>query len=485
MMDCVLGIDLGTSYFKLALFDVDGRIRGSARISVPKRVEGNRCELDADVFWQVLRTAVAQVCAEADITARQIVALSYASQANSFLLLDADNAPLTPLVLWPDLRASNESHSFMALWNRPDFLEVTGLGLCSPEFMAAKICWFQQHAPETWARTRRIMTISDYLVYGATGEFRGDESTASLLGLWDVRAHAWWEAACDALEIPASYLAAPRPTGDTLGHRVAGRCRPPGAAATHSSGRRRARPLHGGHRRRAWKHLARSRLHRHGPRALTNCTQWHPRPGCCAGPARHRGSYYQMAFSDNGAAVLEWYQRVHASEYTVQELLDQAASVSADADGLVARPSADRYPGLEGFLHASPRHRHGHYIRALLASSAAELAQLAETLFGETAPACIAATGGGARSDLWMQIKADAVGAEFVVTACPEPACLGAALIAAVAAKWFDDVEAASAAWIVERRRFVPRIHFGGVSKHRPIVRTGSNHRAPVVAHES
>ena len=103
-MDCVLGIDLGTSYFKLALFDVDGRIRGSARISVPKRVAGNRCELDADLFWQVLRTAVAQVCAEAGITARQIVALSYASQANSFLLLDSDNAPLTPLVLWPDRR---------------------------------------------------------------------------------------------------------------------------------------------------------------------------------------------------------------------------------------------------------------------------------------------------------------------------------------------------------------------------------------------
>ena len=146
MMDCVLGIDLGTSYFKLVLFDADSRIRGSARISVPKRLEGDRCELDADVFWQVLRTAVAQVCAEAGVAARQIAALSYASQANSFLLLDSHNAPLTPLVLWPDRRASDDAPSVIALWNRPDFLEVTGLGLCSTEFLPAKIRWFQQHA---------------------------------------------------------------------------------------------------------------------------------------------------------------------------------------------------------------------------------------------------------------------------------------------------------------------------------------------------
>ena len=301
------------------------------------------------------------------------------------------------------------------------------------------------------------MTISDYLAYGATGEFRGDESTASLLGLWDVRAHAWWEAACDAINIPASYLAAPRPTGDTLDT-----VSPEGAARLGLPPRI---PLVAGGLDHYMAAIG-AGLGSISPAVdstgtvlalLTNCTQWHPRPGCCAGPARHRGSYYQMAFSDHGATVLEWYQRVHAPEYTLQELLNQAAEVSTDADGLVARPSADRYPGLEGFLHASPRHRHGHYIRALLEASVAELAQLAATLFGETAPTCIAATGGGARSDLWMQLKADAVGAEFVVTACPEPACLGAALIAAVAAKWFDDVEAASAAWIVERRRFVPQ----------------------------
>ncbi len=267
----------------------------------PKRIAGNRCELDVDVFWQVLRTAVAQVCAEADVAARQIVAVSYASQANSFLLLDADNAPLTPLVLWPDRRASDDASLCFAFWDRPDFLAVTGLGLCSAEFLPAKIRWFQQRAPEIWTRTHRIMTISDYLTYGVTGEFRGDEGTSSLLGLWDVPGHAWWEAACNALDIPTGYLAAPALTGETIGG-----VSPPGAARL---GLPPGIPFVAGGLDHYMAALG-AGMGNIAPAVdstgtvlalLGSSTQWQPRPGCCAGPARLRGQYYQMAFSDNGS----------------------------------------------------------------------------------------------------------------------------------------------------------------------------------------
>ncbi len=456
MMDCVLGIDLGTSYFKLALFDALGQMRGFARMAVPKRVDEHRCELDPDLFWQVLRTAVAQVCAEAGVPAERIVALSYASQANSFLLLDANHIPLTPLVLWPDRRATPEPAPFVDLWNRSDFLHTTGLGLFSAEFMAAKLCWFQQHAPAIWKRTAHILTISDFLAYGVTGEFCADQSTTSLLGLWDVQARTWWEAGCSALGIPTRYLSSPRPTGETLGVvSQDGACR---------LGLPLGIPLVAGGLDHYMAALG-AGLGSVAPAVdstgtvlalLAHCTQWHPRPGCCMGPAYQLGEFYQLAFSDSGAAVLEWYQRVHASDCTLPNLLTQAADVPSGADGLMAHASADRYPGLEGFQHASSRHRHGHYVRALLETTAIELVQLADALFVESAPSCIVATGGGARSDLWLQIKADTLGTEYVVTACAEPACLGAALVATVAANWFKDVDSASAAWIAARCRFLP-----------------------------
>ena len=304
------------------------------------------------------------------------------------------------------------------------------------------------------------MTISDYLAYGVTGEFGGDESTASLLGLWDVRRHAWWEAALDALEIPAAYLAAPSPTGDTIGAvSPEGASRlglPPGipfvaggldhymaaigaglgtiAPAVDSTGTVLALCVtaRSGILARA---VARDRL-----ATEAGTTKWPSATAELPSSSGTRAFTRPRTPCRNCSTRLPWFPPAQT--------------------GWSARPSADRYPGLAGFLHASPKHGHGHYIRALLESSAAELARLVATLFGGPTPAGIGAAGGGARSDLWMQIKADAIGTEFVVTACPEPACLGAALLSAVAAQWFDDVEAASAAWIVERQRFQPKDGF-------------------------
>ena len=71
---------------------------------------------------------------------------------------------------------------------------------------------------------------------------------------------------------------------------------------------------------------------------------------------------------------------------------------------------------------------------------AATLVQLVNLLSDSGHPNRIVATGGGAASGLWLRIKADLLGTEFVTTACPEPACLGAAMFAAVAAGWFKTI---------------------------------------------
>jgi sugar (pentulose or hexulose) kinase len=66
----------------------------------------------------------------------------------------------------------------------------------------------------------------------------------------------------------------------------------------------------------------------------------------------------------------------------------------------------------------------------------------------------VVATGGGARSDLWLQIKAEALGATVVRAAVEEPACLGAAVFAAVAAGFHPTIEAAAAAMVRKASEF-------------------------------
>jgi sugar (pentulose or hexulose) kinase len=79
---------------------------------------------------------------------------------------------------------------------------------------------------------------------------------------------------------------------------------------------------------------------------------------------------------------------------------------STGTEGLTALPSADTFHGFTGFKKVSAKHTHGHYVRAILESNAAMLKELMEQLCGKNIPPRIVATGGGAKSDLWLQIKA-------------------------------------------------------------------------------
>ena len=105
-MGFFLGIDLGTSYFKAGLFDEKGRLKGLGRQPVYKETgDGTIYELPLTIFWDTLRGCVEEAMQLANITHNEILSVSYSSQANSFILLDGFDKPLTPLILWPDKRA--------------------------------------------------------------------------------------------------------------------------------------------------------------------------------------------------------------------------------------------------------------------------------------------------------------------------------------------------------------------------------------------
>ena len=98
-----LGIDLGTSYFKFGIYDENTNLKGLGRVAVEKDTgNGNLCELPANRFIKLLKAGIDQACREAEISPAVIDSIGYASQANSFILLDKNFEPLTPLIPCPD-----------------------------------------------------------------------------------------------------------------------------------------------------------------------------------------------------------------------------------------------------------------------------------------------------------------------------------------------------------------------------------------------
>ncbi len=457
-MDLYLGIDLGTSYFKAGLFDAAGRLRGLGRKPVPKEMPAhNICELPVAAFWTTLQETIAEALQEANAQPKQVKAMSYASQANSFVLLDKDNQTLTPIILWPDERAGDVHPDLDAFCKLQAWRVKTGMGIPLSKHSAVnKLLWYQSQ-PALLKRATSMLTISDYLTLVVTGQRFSDLSTASLLGLLDVQGGSWWPAALACVLPDTSYVATPHRTGTSAGTLT-----------------REGASLLGLTRSTAFflggldHHIASIGAGVHTGDRLSESTgtvlaavryshRYDTQETVCIAPGLDAQHYFNMTFDNNGAGFLEWYQRTKAPEQNIQQLLQAAATIAPGSEGLQAIMHKQANDTQYLFEGATRHHQHGHYVRAILESTAWRLADLLHKLDGN-APTGVVSTGGGARSTLWTAIKASVTGRPFMIPACSEAACLGAALLAATGSSLFNSATEAADQWVQYQAEVEPDV---------------------------
>lgn len=444
-MRLLLGIDLGTSYFKVGLFDEAGALRGLGRVPVEKSCpRPGRVELAVDEFWRLLRGGLAQALAEAGAAAGDIAALSYSSQANTFLLLDSADAPITPLILWNDLRAAPLEPELGEFAGTEEFRRAIGFGGISAEFAPAKWRWLQREEPAVWRRARRVMTISDYLTFALTGERAGDAGTAALLGLYDLHEAAWWGPALAACGVDSTQLSRPLNPGSRCGCTTpAGAARldlPAGIPFAVGGLDHHVAAVGSGIGRQADVSISTGTV----LAAIALVDQIVPQPGSFHGPHVASPAYYRLRFDSAGAQQLEEYRRQHLPGQRIEELLALAERIP---------PATVVSPGTVS--NRASAEIHGIAVRALLEKIAAKHRELVQEVCGAGGVRRVAVTGGGARSALWLQIKADMLGTP-VFAGPSEAACLGAAMLASVAAGWHASIADVCEAMVHPVRDYAP-----------------------------
>jgi xylulokinase len=426
-----------------------------------------------------MEATIRQALASAARESSEIIALSYSSQANTFAIFDAAMKPLTPFVVWSDRRVSQRPRAVQRLLDEHDLLDATGLGLFSDEMCPVKLLWFRAHHPELWNRGRFVMTISDFAAYLLTGDRVGDASTASLTGIWKPRAGRYWQEGLDRLDLPASMLSQVFRPGSEIGMAV-------GPLSRRLRLSENARVAAG-----AIDHYAAAIGVGVGSlgdasestgtvlAVVATTSDYAPQPGAGLGPALTPGQYYRLSFTNNGAKSVEWYQQTHAPELSLRELTARAAQVAPGSGGIVAKSEPWTYPGLEGFRATATGHvamrgfsvssrntssgdgdtSHGQYFRAILEGVAYSLRELLVAEDGSIPIDSLIGTGGGARNDLWLQIKADVLGVRVLRTAAVEPAAYGAAILAAGVSDWAGTVSELAAGWQRIEAEFEPDVN--------------------------
>lgn len=438
-MPLLLGFDFGTSYLKAGLFDPAGELRGLGRVGVP--VEGTTAgtrELMTETFWRLARAALDEALRQAGASPTDIVGVSYASQANTFLLLDAAGAELTPLIVWSDRRAE-VAPGDAAFAASEVFQRAVGFRDLAPESAVTKCRWWQRERREEWARARGFMTLSDYFTWALTGEMAGDASTAALLGLYHLGERRWWPEALRHFGLAELQLATPRAPGTACGATSgAARARlglPAGIPFAVGALDHHAAAIGAGVGTLADASLSTGTV----LAALCLVPEVAPIRGCLHGPHFDGAQYYRLAFDPRGAGELEKFQREHAPART----LDQLIQAALDGVSPAVAPT-------------DPETRQRRQVRAILDRIAGAQRELLHAILPSgKALRAVAVTGGGARNAAWLEHTARTVGVSVIASTAAERGCLGAAIFAAGAAKIHPSPAAAARAMVRGRENRV------------------------------
>jgi xylulokinase len=310
------------------------------------------------------------------------------------------------------------------------------------------LLWLRRHEPETYAAIAHVLLPKDYVRLRLTGERAIDVADASGTLLFDVANRRWSTEMLDALELDAGWLPRALESPDVSGATAAGT---PVAAG---AGDQAAAALGVG-------------IDRPGPVSVvlgTSGVVFAALPEFTADPQARvhafchavPGGWHAMGVMLSAAESLRWLRDAMGGDRSYDELTGAAAKWPAGAEGLTFAPylTGERTPHADpharaAFAGLTRRHDLGAFVRAVLEGVAYGLRDSLELLRGlGVNPRAGHASGGGARSDLWLRILSSVLDLPIRRTATDEGSAFGAALLGGVAAGVFRDVHEAVAACV-------------------------------------
>lgn len=447
-MGYVIGFDLGTSYIKCSIVDIQGRCLSVGRVPTPKHKDGNLEVIKPNSFWHALSTCIVQVQKDSGITLSAIEAISYASQANSFIALDFEDKPLTDIILWTSEFENKIPADLRELLFSNRFLEESGIGAPSAGILLAKLHWLHRNRDSMLTRADRILTISDYFVYGLTGRAVADTSSTSLTGLLNIKTQKWNTPICDLVGLTSDKLSTPVPVGTLAG-----------TTFTHWSttlGFNRDVPVFSG----GLDHLIAS--YGAGLGAIGNVSEStgtvlaaitlnhdnKARKDIIVGPTLDQEVYSHLCFSPHGAGIIEQFHDKYTKGLDYKQMFALTDDVFYSASQLGIPPDSNHI--LEQVkTHISRRSAPiGVGLNTILEIIAYRTTQLIGQLSPGIGQEAILATGGGGKIRKLLEIKADMTGTPLKTCQQPELGAFGAAMIAAYGLGWFDSLQAVQTSWV-------------------------------------
>ncbi|HNX29444.1 MAG TPA: FGGY-family carbohydrate kinase [Syntrophomonadaceae bacterium] len=195
----IITYDIGTTAVKTCLFIIDKEIRliGDAAREYPLKILTNGgAEQNPDDWWEAMCFTTRQVLENAGVSPEQIDGISFCSQMQGLVLVDAHGNPLRPAMSYMDQRAGKQLQEGMAhglqvagcnVFKLLKSLYFTKAVAASVKDPVWKYRWVRDNEPELFSRIYKWLDVKEYLIYKCTGQFVMTTDSAYATLLYDTR----------------------------------------------------------------------------------------------------------------------------------------------------------------------------------------------------------------------------------------------------------------------------------------------------------
>ncbi|MBR5157653.1 MAG: hypothetical protein IKW59_07805 [Clostridia bacterium] len=432
-----LGIDLGSTNIKAALYDADMNLKDRRSIPVSYARENGFVEFDAKAYTEDLISLLAAMLKENKVDS--VNEMAFTGQAESLVVVDKAGKPLMNAISWMDERSKDECAELEKLFTQAECESVTGQQAVLPTWPATKILWLKKHRPDVFENAQTYMLLKDYVVFYLTGNMLSDMSIATFSFYFDIYKKCYWKKMLDAIGIDEDKLpplAEPCSVAGNLKKNISEMLGLKAPAKVNAGTLDHFAGMIG------TGNIEEGKITLSTGTVMAMATFSKKDASDIRGIAMHYGfipdTHIMLPVAESGGVSLEWFKTSCMPNVRFKEIDEKIKErkrnkilflpylVGANSPEFDSRATGVFW-GLRGEHDAFDM---AYAVMEGVAFLLKKNCKYIEKNGSEIKS--IIATGGGAKSDVWCQLQADITNLPIMIPKEKEAACLGAAIIAAV-----------------------------------------------------
>ena len=465
-MALLLGTDIGAQSLKVGIIDERGLLRAFQQVPYSFQCpQPGWAEEDPEVWWDSFCRAVRGTLERNAIRPDELESVGISTMCPSVVAMDRQGNPLRPAILYLDQRSLPQAKRIEDEIGQETFFHATGNRIAAGTYSVTSILWIKENEPDLFGRTYCFGHGNTFLAHRLTGEFAFDWTNASFTGLFHTGTRRTWsDDLCDRLGIPVTLLPEPVISSTRIGTLS--------EQASRTTGLPEGIPVAIGGADSACSALAAGVIdvgqvfETSGTSDVLSFCDDRPlfdmrfMNRCHVVPER----WLHMGAMLSPGAALSWFkdqccteerQVANRTGRSVYQIMDLEAGASPPgANGLLFLPymRGERSPIWDPlargvFFGLSLDSTKGDMIRSILEGTGYGLRQnleIAQQHLGFIVNE-LRVVGGGSKSGIWSQIKADILRKPIVTLDQQETAVIGAAMLGGLASGRFQNCDEAVA----------------------------------------